>query len=343
MLGSIREEAMSFLRRVRDGRIAKPTTAFSTNEKHALATEALERNGMEKILKENKNGVSDRCSKEVVLPRRKQASYEPKPPAKRLQLVESVNALPLKEFMNHCIPPRIRDFSISIPCKTPTITDQERYDTYSIEIHSSSSIPKADLESCFLLVKLTSSEMYKHSTTGWSPSKKKNEMKLLDMRYMLLVRTTTPGSPQPPPTTATSERQKVLDKEVQTSQMGGRKLGGFLSFMVTYEDEIEVLYCYEIHLAPELQHRGLGKILLGYYEEIGRNIGLQKTMLTVFKANGPAIRFYERLGYAEDEFSPKPMRLRNGHIREYDYMILSKVIDNTQTTKHDTNNIDVVW
>ncbi|KLJ12240.1 hypothetical protein EMPG_12697 [Blastomyces silverae] len=335
---------MSVLRRVRDGRIAKPTTAFSTKKKHALATETLERNGMEKILKENENGVSDRGSKEVELRRRKQASYEPKPLAKRPQLVESVNALPLEEFMNRYIPPRIRDFSISVPCKTPTITDQERYDTYTIEIHSSSSIPKTDLESCFLLVKLTSSEMYKHSTTGWSPVKKKNEMKLLDMRYMLLVRSTTPGSPQPPPPTTTkSECHKILDKRARTPQTGGRELGGFLSFMVTYEDEIEVLYCYEIHLAPELQHRGLGKMLLGYYEEIGRNIGLQKTMLTVFKANGPAIRFYERLGYGEDEFSPKPMKLRNGHIREYDYMILSKVIDNTQATKHDTNNIDVVW
>ncbi|PGH10341.1 hypothetical protein GX51_00098 [Blastomyces parvus] len=333
---------MSVLRRVREGRIAKPTTAFSTNKKHVLAAEALETNGMEKIMNENENGVSDRGSKKPVPRRRKQASYEPKPPAKRPQLVETVNALPLEEFINCYIPPRIRDFTISVPCKTPTITDQGRYDTYSIEIHSSSSIPKTDLESCFLLVKLTSSEMYKHSTTGWSPVKKKNEMKLLDMRYMLLVRSTTPSSPQPP-TPTESDCQKNSDKRARTPQTGGRELGGFLSFMVTYEDDIEVLYCYEIHLAPELQHRGVGKMLLGYYEEIGRNIGLQKTMLTVFKANGPAIRFYERLGYGEDEFSPKPMKLRNGHTREYDYMILSKAIDNTQTTKYDTNNIDAVW
>ncbi|OJD23708.1 hypothetical protein ACJ73_04940 [Blastomyces percursus] len=343
MLGTLRDEAISVLRRVRDGRIAKPTTASPTNKKHALAISALKRNEMEKILKENESGVSDTGNKESVLPRRKQASCRLKHPTRRPQLVESVNALPLEEFMNRYIPPRIRDLSISVPCTTPTITDQERYDTYSIEIHSSSSMPKTDLESCFLLVKLTSSEMYKHSTTGWSPAKKKNEMKLLDMRYMLLVRSTTPSSPQLPPTTTKSQRQKISDEGARTPQTGGRELGGFLSFMVTYEDEIEVLYCYEIHLVPELQHRGLGKILLGYYEEIGRNIGLKKTLLTVFKANGPAIRFYERLGYVEDEFSPKPMKLRNGHFREYDYMIFSKVIDNTQTTKHDTNSIDVVW
>ncbi|PGH33071.1 hypothetical protein GX50_04145 [[Emmonsia] crescens] len=324
---------MSVLRKVRDSRITKTTTS-STKRRRGLTTEVSERNGMEKALKENENGVSDRGSMEVESQQGKPMSNEPNQPAKRPRLVESVNALPLEKFITRYVPPQIRDFSMSVPCQTPTVTDQGRYDTYSIEIHSSSSISKTDLESCFLLVKLTSSKMYKHSTTGWSPVKKKNEMKLLDMRYMLLVRSTTPTEPEP---------QKNSDKKTRPSETGGRELGGFLSFMVTYEDEIEVLYCYEVHLAPELQHRGLGKILLGYYEEIGRNIGLQKAMLTVFKVNGSAIRFYERLGYGEDGFSPKPMKLRNGHIREYDYMILSKDIAGTETAKYATNNMDVVW
>ncbi|EER45175.1 GNAT family acetyltransferase Nat4 [Histoplasma capsulatum H143] len=328
---------MSVLRRVLDSRIRKTTATFSRKKTRALATEVSDINGMEKThaLRENENGVSDRGSKNEESRRRHPAS------PKIVPLVECVNALSLEDFINRYIPLRIRDFTISVPCRTPAVNGQELYETYSLEIHSSTSISKTDLESCFLLVKLTSSEMYKHSTTGWSPAKKKNEMKLLDMRYMLLVRNTTPTT-CPPATESVSLIH--MDEKSQTPETGRRELGGFLSFMVTYEDEIEVLYCYEIHLAPELQHRGLGKILLGYYEEIGRNIGLQKTMLTVFKANGSAIRFYERLGYAEDEFSPKPMKLRNGHTREYDYMILSKDIASTQTTmKNDKNDIGVVW
>ncbi|OAX84176.1 hypothetical protein ACJ72_01451 [Emergomyces africanus] len=294
---------------------------------------------MEKILTENENGISDRSSNMgVETQRRNPVPIETKRSSKGPRLVESVNALPLEEFINRYIPPRIREVSISVPAQTSTIFDQGRYGNYSIEIHSSSSIPKKDLESCFLLVKLTSSEMYKHSTTGWSPVKKKNEMKLLDMRYMLLVRSTSHTTAG----TTELEPQKSPDKENLNPETGERELGGFLSFMVTYEDEIEVLYCYEIHLATELQHRGLGKILLGYFEEIGRNIGLRKAMLTVFKANGLAIRFYERLGYEEDEFSPKPMKLRNGNIREYDYMILSKNLPRTQAAKYDTNQLDVV-
>ena len=103
-----------------------------------------------------------------------------------------------------------------------------------------------------------------------------------------------------------------------------RGIGGFLSFMVTYEDGVEVLYCYELHMAPVLQRMGLGKQLIGLYEEIGRNVGLGKGMLTVFKSNQTALRFYGKLGYDEDEFSPRPMRLRNGHMKDFDYMILSK-------------------
>jgi len=101
---------------------------------------------------------------------------------------------------------------------------------------------------------------------------------------------------------------------------------GFLSFMTTYEDGKEVLYCYEIHIHPSLQGQGVGRHLMILFEETARRIGLAKTMLTVFKANRLALAFYERLGYEVDEFSPRPRRLRNGTVKEVDYLILSKVL-----------------
>ncbi|EEH46953.2 uncharacterized protein PADG_03051 [Paracoccidioides brasiliensis Pb18] len=286
---------------------------------------------MEQHIKEAGNDFAGENSMEKKPEPRKRASKEEKPQHIQRRLVESVNELPFDEFINRYVPPRIHDFSISVPRLTTTPTDLGTYDTYSIEMYSSSSISLEDLESCFLLVKLTSSEMYKNSAGGWSPKKKKNEMKLLDLRYMLLVRTTT-GQGQ----------DQNSSKNTGSPVTGGRAVGGFLAFMVTYEDGFEVIYCYEIHLAPELQHKGLGKILFGFYEEIGRKIGVQKAMLTLFKANKAAIRFYERLGYGRDEFSPKPMKLRNGNTREYDYMIFSKDLGGMQTIKKDTNNMDIV-
>jgi ribosomal protein S18 acetylase RimI-like enzyme len=181
-------------------------------------------------------------------------------------------------------------------------TQQSESSTYTIDIQTADSIPEPDFEACFALIEQTSSDDYTSSSVGWSPIKKRKEMRLPDMRYMLLRR-------QAPPTLLDGKRIPVL---------------GFVSFMTTYEDGKEVLYCYEIHVDSSLQGQGLGGQLMGFLEEIGRRIGLEKVMLTVFKANGSAVRFYEKLGYHIDEFSPQPRTLRNGTVKEPDYLILSK-------------------
>lgn len=98
---------------------------------------------------------------------------------------------------------------------------------------------------------------------------------------------------------------------------------GFLSFMVTYEDGIEVIYCYEVHLLPSAQGRGLGELLMRRVAEVGRRVGLEKAMLTVFKSNDKANRLYRRLGFDVDEYSPRPRKLRNGSIVDVDYWIMS--------------------
>ena len=126
-------------------------------------------------------------------------------------------------------------------------------------------------------------------------------MRLPDLKYILL-------------------RQRIKDKGHDA--VSG--LSGFLSFMLTYEDGHEVIYCYEVHFSPQLRGMGLGKRLMEMMEEVGKKAGVEKAMLTVFKANKAAIRFYERLGYEEDEYSPRPRKLRGGVVKEPDYMILSK-------------------
>lgn len=59
-------------------------------------------------------------------------------------------------------------------------------------------------------------------------------------------------------------------------------------------------------------------------EEVGRKVGVEKAMLTVFRENGVALSLYQRLGYTEDDFSPKPRELKNGVIKLPAYVILSK-------------------
>lgn len=157
---------------------------------------------------------------------------------------------------------------------------------------AASDISPGYLEECSRLIETTSGEDYNNSEIKWSPSKKRREMKLPDMKYILVT-----------------EQDHVV---------------GFVSFMVTYEDGNEVVYIYEIHFSPDWRAKGLGRKLMDVVEVIGRNVGVTKVMLTVFKANIRAVQWYIKLGYAEDEFSPRARKLRNGTIKEPTYIILSK-------------------
>ena len=93
---------------------------------------------------------------------------------------------------------------------------------YQLGFVRASKLTEADLEACLALVEETSRPDYENSTKGWQPAKKRKEMKSADLRYIL-----------------------VKDPE--------DTLRGFTSLMLTYEEGQPVVYCYEIHLKPELQ------------------------------------------------------------------------------------------
>ena len=205
--------------------------------------------------------------------------------------IETFNALPLADYRR----------KLWRHDATVAHTHNGESSTYDLFLESSSTLSYTDFGSCFNLIANTSSANYETSSLGWSPAKKRREMRLPDLRYILLKQTT---------------KDKAQD--------GISILGGFLSFMLTYEDSREVIYCYEVHFSPQLQGMGLGKRLMEMMEEIGKKARVEKAMLTVFKANKAAMRFYERLGYEEDEYSPRPRKLRGGVVKEPDYMILSK-------------------
>lgn len=171
---------------------------------------------------------------------------------------------------------------------------------YLLRFTTALGISKQDLEACFRLVERTSSADYKASSVGWSPATKREEMADGDMKYLLL--------------TACDSGHNSVEYRIY----------GFLSFMLTREDNLPVIYCYEIHLRPGLQGRGIGKRLMGIMENIGRKVGVRKTMLTVFSRNEGGRRWYQRIGYKVDESSPTPKRLRGGKIKEPSYFILSK-------------------
>ncbi|KAJ6017842.1 hypothetical protein N7451_001221 [Penicillium sp. IBT 35674x] len=269
---------------------------------------------------------------------------------KSLPLVERTNALSIQDFISFHVSPH-KDASPNQATKTPPVTETDPVLTNlplrgnaasdtSLDVYSAATISTADLNACLDLVELTSSEDYAASGAGWSRPKKRKEMKLPDMKYLILRDCASSADTRQAGVGVGVGTDKADEPKVKARSSGNANGGlegsadehannesgvlGFLSFMITYEDGKEVVYCYEIHLAAAGRGRGLGALLMARMEEIGRSVGVEKAMLTVFRSNVVACRFYEKVGYVVDEYSPQPRKLRNGTIKEFDYMILSK-------------------
>ncbi|KAL2018722.1 hypothetical protein VTK56DRAFT_428 [Thermocarpiscus australiensis] len=168
---------------------------------------------------------------------------------------------------------------------------------YTIGLAGSGNLTDDELTACFRLIEETSQKDYENSAGKWHPERKLKEMKSPELRYILV-------------------------KEQDTGT-----IHGFTSLMPTYEEGQPVIYCYEIHLKPELQGTGLGSLLMGFHSTVAANLPpVTKVMLTCFLSNQRALDFYRKLGFEKDDISPAPRKLRFGKIFTPDYVIMSKKI-----------------
>jgi RimJ/RimL family protein N-acetyltransferase len=64
---------------------------------------------------------------------------------------------------------------------------------------------------------------------------------------------------------------------------------------------------------------------MGHLMDVAENIpAVEKTMLTCFVSNASGLKFYEKLGFTKDEYSPRERKLRGGKTVIPDYVILSR-------------------
>ncbi|KAK4241180.1 acyl-CoA N-acyltransferase [Achaetomium macrosporum] len=184
--------------------------------------------------------------------------------------------------------------------KSPWVTSWTHPRTgteYIISLVRADRLSEQDLAACFRLIEETSRKDYENSAWKWRPEKKLKEMKSPDLRY-------------------------VLVKEKDTGL-----IRAFTSLMPTYEEGQPVIYCYEIHLQPELRGTGLGALLMAIHSTVGANLPpVTKVMLTCFLSNQRALAFYRKLGFEKDEISPGPRKLRHGKTFIPDYVIMSQAV-----------------
>ena len=79
---------------------------------------------------------------------------------------------------------------------------------------------------------------------------------------------------------------------------------GYCSFRYIIEDYIPVIYIYELQIDQRYKRQGYGSIINSIIEDIAWHNNFNEIMLTVFKANQSAFKFYSQLNYKIDETDP---------------------------------------
>ncbi|KAL0415567.1 UNVERIFIED_CONTAM: N-alpha-acetyltransferase 40 [Sesamum latifolium] len=121
------------------------------------------------------------------------------------------------------------------------------------------------------------------------------------------------------------EMSRLEDRERTCSCEG--PIVGFVHYRFILEEEVPVVYVYELQLEPRVQGKGLGKFLMQLIELIACKNRMGAVVLTVQRANLSAMDFYIRkLGYTISAISPSRVDPLLG--LEKSYEILCKTFDN---------------
>jgi ribosomal protein S18 acetylase RimI-like enzyme len=217
-----------------------------------------------------------------------------------------------------------------IPEAKQTFTTQDGERKYTCTFRRTQDLDPQEMEACFRIVEQTSKADYEsHAEEGWNEDYKRAEMCEDDMRF-ILVRQRQHGEKDEGSGSGT-QSEKDKDSRSDTPAKNPDDLDdaivGFTSIKLELDpdNEIPQVYIYEIHLKPSVRGLGLGKHLMSLNECIAKNVGLEKSILTVFTCNESAEKMYRGMGYVDDECCPKTRKLR-GKIVRPKYLILSKAL-----------------
>ncbi|KAF8446007.1 acyl-CoA N-acyltransferase [Boletus edulis BED1] len=144
--------------------------------------------------------------------------------------------------------------------------------------------------------------LYRASSFGWNPQKKKTEMFHPLSRFLIA-------------------------REITDPTHTGSHIIAYAIFRFEREERQDVLYCYELQVSTRARRFGLGKLLVHILSDIGVQWGMTRVMLTALKANHAALSFYKSTGFTIDESSPDFSKDSEGETRdECDYSILSRCL-----------------
>uniref|UniRef100_A0A1D1Z1M6 N-alpha-acetyltransferase 40 n=1 Tax=Anthurium amnicola TaxID=1678845 RepID=A0A1D1Z1M6_9ARAE len=160
---------------------------------------------------------------------------------------------------------------------------------------------------------------------------KRREMVAPEARYMFVRETSATG-----PSSNSSRTEGELSDHLWLDD--GDRVVGFVQYRFIVEEDIPVVYVYELQLESCVQGKGLGKFLMQLIELIAHKNHMGAVMLTVQKANELAMNFYTNtLRYVISTISPSRVDPLLG--AEKNYEILCKTFDNEAKVKLEDNCI----
>lgn len=154
-----------------------------------------------------------------------------------------------------------------------------RFDTMSFDIKfeaPSAGMQESTIQSCLELTERNMRGLYEQARGRWNPEKKLSQFQSGSSRFLV----------------ARHHESGVIV--------------GFLNFRFLLEHEALVLYVYEIQIDLVLAaHKGLGSFLMRLAERVACYWEMDWIMLTCFRQNDRAMRFYRGLGFSIDDTSPQ--------------------------------------
>ncbi|KAJ7254039.1 acyl-CoA N-acyltransferase [Mycena haematopus] len=162
--------------------------------------------------------------------------------------------------------------------------------THTFKVLLAESLNESTRGSVWSMFEANMRTMYRGSSFGWHPPTKQKELFNRLSRFILVY---------------------ANDSD---------SLVAFTAFRFEFEDEDDdpnILYCYDLQVSKTSQRNGLGSALMNQLAKIGVDFGMDKIMLTVFKANTRALKFYTDFGFETDISSPNDED-------EEDYKLLCK-------------------
>ena len=206
-----------------------------------------------------------------------------------------------------------------------------------------SPLPEPILEQCLELFERNMGEMYRKSEWGLKMEEKRKELLHEDARFLIIMLdendSTNVGQSSPSNDAADNDANETdeiittaaamtIDDTTKNASKEEQKVIGFAHFRFEPDEDspnnplLPITYLYELQIS--LTSHGLGQKLMTLVELLSLQLQMTKVILTVFKCNTGAMRFYmnKLKGYEVDECSPSNFEGEE----DVDYEILSKRI-----------------